>query len=321
MRDDSPVFIVGMPRSGTTLMRGAVEAYPEIAIAPETHFLNFWVPRSGKTELESRGDFDHFWAAFVGSRQFEQLGLPPAEVRDTILSAGRPSFRTVFATVLRAYAEKAGKRRWGEKTPLHHLHIGRLLEWFPDGRIIYMLRDPRAVVASLQDAPWAAPGLELHACRWRDSVRVLAHWESDPRVCVVFYEALVTEPAAAMRKVGECLGERFDPALLTRRQVESGHGVAAYGGWAREHFGAASGPIRSDSISRWQERLTPRQVAIVEYLTQTQMRRVGYQPVTAGPGMEAWFALNARRGVNRLRRAIDYLQHRRPDLSAPHRSR
>jgi len=321
MRDDSPVFIVGMPRSGTTLMRGAVDAHPDIAIAPETHFLNFWVPRAGKRELESRADFDRFWGAFARSRQFAQLGLSAADVREAVLAADELSFRTVFAILLGAYARKAGKTRWGEKTPLHHLHIGRLLEWFPASRIVYMLRDPRSVVASLQDAPWAQPNLELQACRWRDSVRVLGRWESDPRVCVVFYEALVTEPETVLRKLGDFLGEHFDVSLLSRRQLESGHGVSAYGGWAQEHFGAASGPIRSDSISKWQERLTPRQVAIVEYLTQTQMRRVGYEPVTAGPGMEAWFALNARRGMNRLRRVIERAHHRRLEMPAPDRSR
>jgi hypothetical protein len=301
-------------------MRAAISAHPRIAIAPETHFLSYWTRPPAVREIRDAKDFERFWARFSRSRQFTQLHVPESEVRQRVFDARELSCRSVFASLLRAYAAAEGKPRWGEKTPLHHHHVGTLLEWFPEARILYMLRDPRSVVASLLDAPWAEPSIELQACRWRDSVRLLGHWESDSRICVVFYEALVSEPAEALRRIGHFLDESLDEGLLERRQVEPGEGASGHEDWARRHFQAASGPISTDSINRWQSRLSLEQVAIVEYLSQTQMHRVGYQPVTSGPGMEAWITLNARRGAHRLRRLVSRIQHRRPDLPASDQS-
>ena len=309
MKEDSPIFIVGMPRSGTTLMQAALASHPRIAIGPETHFLNYWVARHGSAELRNELDFERFWSAFVNGRQFRNMELDAGTLRERLLASGIPTFKTVFSTLLREHARRFDKPRWGEKTPAHHRHMKELLEWYPNARIIYMLRDPRAVVASLLDAPWSTAGPEFHAARWRDSTRALLRWENDRRICRVHYEALVIEPEAVLRKVCAFVDEQFDPAVLTRCEA-SVTTTVNYGKWGRRHLSNALGPIRTDCLTKWQLRLTPDQVAIVEYLTRKGMVRFGYELSSEGPGALLWIGLMVKRLTARLKRHAQRLRGR-----------
>lgn len=318
MKEESPIFIVGMPRSGTTLMRASLASHPRIAISPETHFLSYWVPSHATAELQDTLDFERFWAGFIGSPQFGNLELDADAVHDRLLASGVPTFKTLLSILLREHARRCGKPRWGEKTPTHHEHIDQLLEWYPNARIIYMLRDPRAVVASLLDASKTASCLEFHAARWRDSTRVLRRWENDARICAVHYEALVIDPEPALRKVCAFLDEPFDPALLTRSEGSVGTRMN-YGKLGRRHLSDALGRIRTDSLTKWQLRLTPDQVAIVEYLTRKGMLRYGYELSSEGPGALLWSVLMFNRLWLRLKRESDRLrgQAAKPASSPP----
>lgn len=307
MREESPVFIVGMPHSGATLMRASLASHPRIAIGPETHFLSYWVPHHATAELRDMLDFERFWTGFVDGPQFRSLELDADALHDRLLAAGVPTFRTLFSTLLREYARRCGKPRWGDKTPAHHRHIGQLLEWYPNARIIYMLRDPRAVVASLLDASGAKSGLEFHAARWRDNSRALRRWETDGRICGVHYEALIVDPEPALRKVCTFLDEPFDPTMLIRSETNAITRVS-YGKSGRRHLSDALGRIRTDSLTKWQLRLTPDQVAIVEYLTRKGMLRYGYELSSEGPGALLWSSLMFNRLWAHLKRGGDRLR-------------
>lgn len=307
MKEESPIFIVGVPRSGTTLMRTSLASHPRIAISPETHFLSYWVPSHATAELQNTPDFERFWTGFVASPQFRNLELDADALHAQLLTHGIPTFKTLFSTLLREHARGHDKPRWGEKTPAHHKHIGQLLEWYPNARVIYMLRDPRAVVAALLDASETASHLEFHAARWRDSAKVLRRWENDARICAIHYEALVIDPEPALRKVCAFLDEPFDPAMLTRSEVNGGTRVNDRK-WGRRHLSDALGPIRTDSLTKWQLRLTPDQVAIVEYLTRKGMLRYGYELNSEGPGALRWSALMFNRLWLRLKRESNRLR-------------
>ncbi|EAR22745.1 sulfotransferase family protein [Nitrococcus mobilis] len=294
MTEDSPIFIVGMPHSGTTLLQASLAAHPQIAIAPQTRFLSYWVPHHPTAEPQDERDFERFWTEFVDSSQFQNLGLDADTLYDRLLARGVPTFKTVFSTLLRAHAWRCGKPQWGEQTSSHRCYIGQLLDWYPSARIIYMLRDPRAIVASLLDAPWTNAAPEFHAAHWRDSIQALLRWGCDERLYRVHYEALLIDPEAVLRKVCAFLGEPFDPAVLARCEATVTT-PASHAKWGRRHLSNALGPLRTDCLTKWQLRLTPNQVAIVEYLTRKGMLRYGYELSSEGPGALLWSTLMLKR--------------------------
>src|SRR5438067_2076805 len=162
------IFIVGASRSGTTLMRTILERSPRIAIARENHFVGhlresegarYYFRRVGDlhdddvvrkiVELIYSGDFQRrsrwrevspFWRWLAGN-------VAQADMTARLLATDRTE-RAVWAAFLRAYADKQGRPIMGEKTPAHVAYVDTLLSWFPNGRVVHMIRDPRAVFVS-----------------------------------------------------------------------------------------------------------------------------------------------------------------------------
>jgi hypothetical protein len=134
-REQSPlrgrmIFNVGSRRSGTFWLQRIVTAHPEVsAVGSETHLFSH-----GIAPLAER--FHH---AAMGSGQ---VGTTFIE-RDTLLDALRDFCDTVFAPML-----EPGKTRLAERTPLHALHTGLIGDIYPDGRIVHIIRDGRAVATA-----------------------------------------------------------------------------------------------------------------------------------------------------------------------------
>src|SRR5262249_25559921 len=148
------------PRSGTTLLRLMLNAHPDLAIPPETGFLEPLAYLAQAGETDPRRIFSTIidyppdapiWPDFQISQAafWERLraipGLTPAE-------AARAFYRM--------YAERHGKSRWGEKTPLHGLHMAAIGALLPEARFIHVIRDGRDVALSLRGL-WFSPGDDI----------------------------------------------------------------------------------------------------------------------------------------------------------------
>jgi len=282
----APIFIVGMPRSGTTLLRTLLSAHRAIAITPETHFLSELVPRFRMMDLSNTDNFDKFWDAFSRSAFMLRSQLDPDETKERILASGLVDYRKVFTTVLAIYAESRGKKRCGEKTPGHYQYIDVLLRWYPQAKVIFVLRDPRAVVASLLEVHWAPKSAYANAQNWNRSCSILEQWSSDPRVLCLMYESLVTNTEHELRTVCEFVGEDWDPAVLDPANCdmndENDVDVKTALAWSKAFLKSVCRPISTASVDKWRATLSSHQTAIIEHVTRDKMIMHGYQPVSEG---------------------------------------
>jgi hypothetical protein len=292
----SPIFVVGMQRSGTTLMRSLLSAHPNLTIAPETHFINRFVLGHGAAELHDEQEFLRFWREFVASDRFADLGIDGEEVKASVLRGGDHRFRAVFRAVLEAYAAKTGKARWGEKTPHHVDHVDTLLDWFPSARVVFMVRDPRAACASLLEVPWRQPKASrrpvdpirfrrlrqayFDSLYWQKKVDEFAGaWSVDPRMTTVRYEDLATSPDLTLRRLCEYLEEPFDELMLGGRSWDAlSASPDQVRSWNRKHLESTLKPVNSASIAKWQKDLSPVEVAVIERNCASGMARLGYAP-------------------------------------------
>jgi hypothetical protein len=267
---DAPVFVVGAPRSGTTLMRLVLNRHPRIAIPDETAFFPLaYEP----LRLDPRR-----WPAIVGSyldrcesRFRPTLDLGP--VRATLGALASPDPALLLSLPLAAWAAAQGKPRWGEKTPWHILYADAIADLAPDAVIVALQRDPRAAVASMQAFRGiAARDVALLSRQWLDiwtkGRRVLEASIPADRRLVVHYETLVAEPERAVREVCGFLGECFDEAML--RFHETTADAAGPAAAPRLH-----GPIGSRP-SDWRARLSPGEAAVVEAVCGATMEEFGY---------------------------------------------
>ncbi len=279
-RQGDPIFVVGVPRSGTTLVRTILDSHPAIACGPETPWLADHQPRS----LMS------VWRALVEEpwgycASFDM----PREV------ATRAAARMVDE-LLTAHARARGKRRWAEKTPDNLLHLDALAEWFPSARFLHVARDGLDVALSTSRvsgarrgiSPWHEENLGLGkglgsdaqplavrntpfaaALRWRHWDGLLAralHGRSHLRIS---YEDLVSHPEHVLREACDFLGERFELSML-----EFARHTHELPGW---EWGSAdvrtTSTIERDRVGRGAREFTPVEREILEPITRPAPRR------------------------------------------------
>ena len=185
-----------------------LSAHPRIAISPETHFLNYWMQQYSHLDMNVPQDFEVFWRMLTESERFSYFGISPEATLARIQANNKPDYKTIFTSILQEYALKMKKPRWGEKTPRHYRYVNQLFEWYPKASVIWMLRDPRAVVASLLKVDWANSHDFVNAETWRYSLLSFERqWRHHAQVKLVKYETLVTEPEVVLQELCQFLGE------------------------------------------------------------------------------------------------------------------
>ena len=197
-RSEGPIFIVGMPRSGTSLVEQILSAHPEVHGGGE------------------RGDLDRI-ARRVQQVTGSRLRYPRCAAE---LGAGNT------ATLAREYLAsgprtEADERRVTDKLPANFLHLGFIAQLLPNAALVHCRRDPRDVALSIlaqqfaEGHVWAYDFSDIAAFSAAHQ-RLMAHWRAVlPRPFFeVQYEALVRDPEPACRRLLEHCGLEWDPRCL-----------------------------------------------------------------------------------------------------------
>ena len=274
-RDCAPptraVFVVGVARSGTTLLVRLLDAHPQLFVLPcESHAVDWCGAESPVAAFIARRGMDGpFFRDGKRRVPFEQmLGrmLPgPASLPDAL--------RALVASYAHYEPPPESARAWVEKTPKHLRNVPLLLHAFgPDTRFVCMVRDPRAVMAS-QFERWdrgALRHVRTFAARWAEADRLTARFEADiPQFRVVRYEDLVAKPEATMRGVAAHLGIDWDEILLapTARGAEWRGNTSA---------NAPQSGISAESVSRYVDQLGPDALREIERIVAPRIVARGY---------------------------------------------
>lgn len=302
LNQESPVFIVGMPRSGTTLMSSILSAHPNIAIPySETKFISHWTHKYPNKDLNSKENFDFFWSKYTESETFSYLGLDANKVLCRISNTNSYSYEKIFACILQEYAIKMGKPRWGDKDPEAQRSIKKIIKWFPHCKIIWMLRDPRSVIASRLSTPWGKGNIIDHSLNWSDSVSLLERHINDQRIMVIKYEELVTQSENILKQVCNFIDEEYTPTMIDNRS-ETNSPICNRTGWASNYLKSVLKPITVTSVDKWQSDLSPSQIAIIEYTTRDKMIGNGYQPNSSYLNSAVYFFIaKAKKKMTNLR--------------------
>jgi hypothetical protein len=213
-----PLLVLGVRRSGTTLLRVMLDRNPDIAVPDESYFIPPLAARY-------RGEVDpaRFEDDLRRFRVLAKWGVDPAAVRARlhpgITAAG------AIAAIYETYAADRGKARWGDKTPLYMSHLTLLDQLFPDARYVHVIRDGRDAARSFLAMPrgvmtegWGHPrDAAGFACQWRTEVlgaRELGGRVGPERYVELRYESLVADPAAELAGVCTFAGLPWDPGML-----------------------------------------------------------------------------------------------------------
>ncbi len=284
---DRPIFIVGCPRSGTTLVQCILSASSHAFSLPETHFFSHVLAAVGATP-ESRLGSRELRLAREACQTEAELTLPASFWAKL---EGRPGLRALdmfWALVEQYRPANAADLRVIEKTPRHVLYLDTIARVFPDAHFVNVVRDPVDVASSLLGVPFESSRSMLsYAQRWTESIqaaRVFASEHPD-RLRTVVYETLVREPEAVTRDVCAFVGLPYESAMLEEFGREAGRNVGRGEAWKRD---VKSGVIMNRQ-GVWRTRMTPGQAWLVAQATRGRRRELGYvdRPVATASSIAA----------------------------------
>ena len=204
-------FVVGMNRSGTTLLRMMLDAHPQLTIPPETHF----VPDLIKVAREGAATPEALLKVIVAQREWGDFGLTEKELLERFRALQPLDAWDAIRTFFDLYAERVGKPRWGDKTPRYVTRMRLIADALPEAHFVHVIRDGRDVALSVRDRTVKDYTVERVAQRWKEKVSkarrdapLLKHYME------LRYENLVLDPEGSLRGICEFAELRFDDAML-----------------------------------------------------------------------------------------------------------
>jgi len=285
---DAAIFVGGLPRSGTSLMRDILGSHPDVAMFfGELPLWRELASAHAGRSLARAEDRDALIRNLATHPRMQraQMTLDGDELAAALAREPTVSLGTVFAHALRQYARREGKPRWGVKDPRNEFHADQILAELPAARIVHMLRDPRDVLAS-QRAMWGARAQHIVSTThdWRRSAALARRNQAVHRgaYAVVRYEDLVVDPARVVRNLCRTLDLDYDPAMLE---------LAGKPLWT-ENAGDASrlawpgtAIFSAGRVGRHRRDLAPGEARYIEWRARHEMDDWGYAratPATSG---------------------------------------
>ncbi len=210
-------FIVGAPRSGTTLLRLMLDAHPDLAIPPETYFIPRAVKRWRQASRRRSPDdpVDGFYQEVTGHKRWVDFHLDAGAFRERLDQERPAEVGDAVRAFYHLYADKVGKPRWGDKTPFYVRRMTLIQAAVPEARFVHIIRDGRAVTLSIKDL-WFGPntaeeGAEFWTARiaeGRQQAPELDHYME------VRYEDIVVDPEPNLRRICDFLDLPWNDRVL-----------------------------------------------------------------------------------------------------------
>lgn len=254
-------FVVGCPRSGTTVLQQALNRHSRIAIPPETAFASL-IGRSRRAQAE------HIRRINADLR----IALPSPERRLRLAGA-----RTCYQTMAQLYLDRLQKRsvtHFGEKSPAHQRFLGQIKRVCPDAKVVLIYRDGRDVAASLRKLPWMPADVELAFALWLHYYRIQRRLMArpNPNIHLVKYEEFVAEPERVLRSITTFLGLDYENC--------TGDGWGNHDGIPKWELGWKSLALEKVTASRigvWKGELSRAEICRLERWGAGALTSLGYE--------------------------------------------
>lgn len=277
-----PIFLVGAPRSGTTLLAAMLAAHSRLSCGPETHFFRR-LANADAVALTAPDSWPGPAVEFICSithTSYNEITRKPLlekyqlsrEQVETYLRVRPPSLAAALASVTGQAMAVQGKQRWAEKTPDHLEYVAMIRQVFPTSPVIRLVRDPRDAALSLTKVPWGAQSFFEGLLSWRRMEDVSADFfESDRLNYTMRYEDLVSDPQATLSALCAFLGEEYEAGMLDTSAT--GKAINARNvPWKDK----VSQPVDASRAEAWRTSLSAQENLLAEALLGDRISAYGY---------------------------------------------
>ena len=274
--EHSPIFIVGVPRSGTTLLQMILNSHSKIAIYSEIHFFTQIVQlKNIIPHLKSKSEIDEFFEQIKRINHYKYLpGIDELEktVKSRMYLTSESSYENFYLYLMQEFAKSEKKERFGEKTPQNINYLEELIKLFPNAKIINIIIDPRAVVNSLVKVDWSSDDIIVNTLKWKIQI---INSEQKKMNCngnylEVTYESLVENAETTLKTICEFIDVRYDSEMLNYFYHSDN-----YLSKEKDKIGVTKN-IYQSSTNKWNYELSKSQIYIIQLLLGSYLTKFGY---------------------------------------------
>jgi len=293
-RDIEPIislpffFILGRPRSGTTLLRTILDAHPDIKIPPENgNLIHLWFKYRHIATSWNEHRIDAFLKDFAENRAVKAFWKTDFAMAREILLSGRgrelsfPDIIKIIYYCCESPFPKNEIRILGDKSPIHSLYGRELRLIFPGARFIHLIRDYRANLASMSNHDIFPAGVSTIVLMWNKSAKQIGSLSRryPAQYIMVRYEDFVSEPVKYTAEICRFLEVPFMPSILDTTSRNDLVGRIYDPGYIREWQPDLTKEISTGNIHKWKEKLTRNEILKSEFLAGKTGEEMGYQQV------------------------------------------
>jgi len=294
----SPIFVVGVGRSGTSLLHSMLNSHPDISCLPEIHFFRRYLARRVVRKwVDVRGP-DRFLELLMDDREFARCGISPRTLLSPFLEgreifSAKAAYRRLLELHLHSTSSGGPTPKYlGVKDPRLLDYLDDLRRVFPQGRVLQIVRDPRDVLVSRMGAEWSA-GRHwlLHVLTYNTQMklaRARAQTTLSDWYWTVRYEDLLEEPESQLARLCAWLEIGYSKQMLSFQHAARELVSTNEYSWKKETLG----PLLRKNHGKWRECLSKTQREITEAICDEHISEWAYE----------WSSGSGRHSIGRWRR-------------------
>jgi len=269
----NPIFIIGNPRSGTTLLRVILNAHPQLLVPPECGFAMWLYPQFKHKDISRKEVISDFISALKKTRKFETWMVDTQQLLFHLLKVVPKTYSELVDNVYRFYGNyhKIDFKRWGDKNNFYLNFISEINEVFPGAQFIHIVRDGRDVATSYlklssrqinsKYRPKLPANIKDIAIEWSSNNRKIeqsfAQIEGERKI-LVHHEDVILNFIPTITSITKFLNIPFDQKMCEFEDSEKAREPEEFMQWKRKLYGK----LDNSSVERYKTELSTKQIKL-----------------------------------------------------------
>lgn len=256
-----PIFIVGVGRSGTSLLQSMLGSHSQVSFLPETSFIRRYIVKSKLQKCIAKFGILYAQKMVSEDKVLSRINFEMPTNSENNYDGADLDY---YVSMQQNGMTQSSKVRFGDKDPRLIEYLPTLHSCFPKSYVVNIVRDPRDVLSSKKKALWSAGRSTMfYAFANRVQLRIASKLGSKlfgERYIEIVYEDLIREPETQLKRLCIKLKLSYEENLLNFGKQAKKLVSKAEESWKKETFG----PLLSDNADKWKKQLRLEEVALTE---------------------------------------------------------
>jgi hypothetical protein len=275
-------FIIGRPRSGTTLLRFFIDAHPNVIIPTETTFIFQLYKKYKNIRNWNTSIISNFTKDLAKTRFYKLAKFDADEIRSVLMEyKGKLDFQTACKITISTYESIFPKNEilvLGDKNPDYSLVFDSIFGIFQDAKYIHLIRDPRDTYISAVNANFGYPSMAVSAKRWKTSFRYIENLKNTypDKFLTVKFEDLLNDTEGILKNICNFVSIPYRSEMINYLEHKDDFTKLYPSKSLESTHKSISAPIDKSKAGQWSTKLSEREIMIADWIAGPCYKKAGY---------------------------------------------